>query len=482
MTGTVPGDSFDRDGLAPDDPLFPHEEFIPAGATLPLVGPAARTSANLHLPPLPPPPTDGRYHLDREIARGAMGVVYRGRDADFGRDVAVKVLRDEHLRKPDLCRRFVDEARITARLQHPGIVPIYAVGEFPGGRPYYAMRLVDGQTLGELLDARADTPADRSRFLKVFETVCAALAYAHAAGVIHRDLKPANVMVAPFGMVKVMDWGVAKVLAGGRFAGPPTADPPGDDRPPAAGGDGEQTQHGRVLGTPQYMSPEQAGGHIDRLDERTDVFGLGGILCTILTGTPPYAGADARAVYRKAVAAELAEPFARLDGCGADPELVALCKRCLAADPVARPRDAGVLAEELTEYLDYDLRRTERDLVRFFELSPDLFCIAGLDGFFYRVNPNFARVLGYTTEELLARPFVEFVHPDDRARTADVMKGLSAGVPCVRFRNRYRDLGGEYRWFEWAAKPIPEEGVVFAVARDVTDQVTLENQVRFYEG
>src|SRR5262249_44322736 len=249
--------------------------------------------------------------------------------------------------------------------------------------------------------------------------------------------------------------GVAKVLPGSPIADPPADDP--DPRPEPQPDDSDAgTRFGRILGTPAYMSPEQARGDIDKLDERTDVFGLGGILCTILTGQPPYAGTDGREVYRKARRCDLADAFARLAGCGAEAELVALCKRCLSA-PEERPRDAGQLARELTDYLESDLRRAARDLIRFFELSLDLFGIAGLDGYFRRVNSNFRRVLGYTTDELVSRPFAEFIHPDDRERTQAEMVKLSQGLPCVRFRNRYRDVRGDYRWFEWMAKSVPEE-------------------------
>jgi serine/threonine-protein kinase len=460
---------------ASDDLYFPNEYHVPNGATLPLAHAGGKAAAG------PPPPqpalpvTHGRYRLDAEIARGAMGAVYRGRDTTFGREVAVKLLLDTHLGKPELRRRFTEEARITALLQHPGVVPVYEVGEFPEGRPFYVMRLMNGQTLAALLTARGDVRDDRSRFLKVFEKVCETLAFAHSQGVIHRDLKPANVMVGEFGQVEVMDWGVAKAMAYSPLA------PETDSHEPPAATDraGGQTLFGRVLGTPAYMSPEQAAA-ADRLDERTDVFGLGCLLCVILTGEPPYSGANSRAVYQKAVRADLADAFARLSRSGANPELVALAKRCLAPDPADRPRDAGALARELTDYLGYDLRRAERDLVRFFELSPDLFCIAGLDGYFRRVNANFSRVLGYPAEELLSRPFVDFVHPDDQRATLAELADLASGWPCVQFRNRYRDARGEYRWFEWMAKPIPDEGIVFAVARDVTDRMRLENQIHYF--
>ncbi len=423
-------------------------------------------------PPCVHPSVIARYRVNREIARGGMGAILSGHDPNLGREVAIKVLLEPHQAKPPYRQRFVEEARITSLLQHPGIVAVYEVGELPDNRPFFAMQLVKGQTLDALLAARKNPSEDLPRFLQTFERICQAIAYAHSHGVIHRDLKPLNVMVAPFGVVKVMDWGVAKVLAEGDrdSATPPeveeTIDPTGD------------TRFGSVIGTPAYMAPEQAHGDVNLLDRRTDVFGLGGILCAILTGQPPYPGKRTRQVYACAARGDLDGTFARLDGSPASRELVALAKACLACDPDERPHDAGEVATAVMAYFECDLRRAERDLVRFFELSPDLFCIAGLDGYFRRVNPNFTRVLGYSPEELISRPFIEFVHPDDRAVTAAETEKLSRGLPVVQFRNRYRDVHGNYRWFEWAAKPIPTEGVIFAVARDITDWIELEARLR----
>src|SRR5689334_1648079 len=162
---------------------------------------------------MPPPAERGdRYLLFGEIARGGMGAVLKGRDPDLGRDLAVKVLLESHEDRPDMVRRFVEEAQIGGQLQHPGIVPVYELGVFADRRPYFTMKLVNGRTLAELLRERPDPGHDRPRFLGIFEQVCQTVAYAHARGVIHRDLKPSNVMVGAFGEVQVMDWGLAKVL------------------------------------------------------------------------------------------------------------------------------------------------------------------------------------------------------------------------------------------------------------------------------
>jgi tetratricopeptide (TPR) repeat protein len=294
-----------------------------------------------------------RYELLTEMARGGMGVVYRATDTALGREVAVKVLQDRFAPDSAAARRFADEARITAQLQHPAIPPVHDCGTLPDRRPFLAMKLIKGRTLEELLRERSAPAADRGRFLAVFEQVGQAVAYAHAHQVIHRDLKPANVMVGGFGEVQVMDWGVAKVLT--PAAAPAAAE--GDPGATAAGtlirgsdtdgAGGPYTQTGSILGTLAYMPPEQAAGEVGKVDQRSDVFGLGAMLAVILTGQPPYAGADADAVRVMAIRGDLAACRARLDGCGAEPELVALCKQCLAFEPAERPRDAGAVAEQV---------------------------------------------------------------------------------------------------------------------------------------
>ena len=295
----------------------------------------------------------GRYEMLNEIAHGGMGLIWCATDTALGREVAVKVLQDRFAPDSGTARRFADEARITAQLQHPAIPPVHDYGILPDDRPFLAMKLIKGRTLEELLCQRSDPAAERGRFVAVFEQVCQAVAYAHAHQVIHRDLKPSNVMVGSFGEVQVMDWGLAKVLT--EKAAPAASDTePGEtvgvtliSGSDPAGSDGSYTQAGSILGTLAYMPPEQAAGEVGKVDQRSDVFGLGAVLTVILTGTPPYTGADAEAIRVMAIRGDLAACLARLDGCGAEPELVALCKRCLAFAPADRPRDAGAVAEEV---------------------------------------------------------------------------------------------------------------------------------------
>jgi predicted Ser/Thr protein kinase len=299
-----------------------------------------------------PVPAAAGFDIGAEIARGGMGVVYRGRDTALDREVAIKVLRDDFSIDGSSAKRFVAEARITGQLQHFGIPPIHHVGTLGDGRPFLAMKLIKGETLA---DAKA--VGDK---LAVFEAVAQAVGYAHAHGVIHRDLKPANVMVGTYGEVQVMDWGLAKVLSDRPAA---VADPDttrGGTEIRSLRDDGDHTHAGNVLGTPAFMPPEQAIGANEQVDARSDVFGLGAILCVLLTGRPPYVGASSESTRQLAARAKLDDAFAALDGCGAEPDWVALCKKCLAPEPADRPADAGVVATEAAALRRATLERARR--------------------------------------------------------------------------------------------------------------------------
>lgn len=193
-----------------------------------------------------------RYKLLEQIAQGGMGVIWSAIDTQLDRKVALKVLPVWDESAADLLLR---EAGVLAKLEHPGIVPIHDAGTLPDGRVYYAMKLVQGRRLDE-----ARVGASRGDLLRLFQRVAEPVSFAHSCGVIHRDLKPENVMVGAFGEVLVMDWGVAKLSGAGGESG--------------------------VIGTPAYMAPEQAAGQNDRVNERADVYGLGGILRFLLDGHP----------------------------------------------------------------------------------------------------------------------------------------------------------------------------------------------------
>jgi serine/threonine-protein kinase len=231
---------------------------------------------------------------------------------------------------------------------------VYELGLDAGLRPYFTMRLVKGRSLAALLEERSDPTHDLGRFLAVFEQACQAVAYAHARGVIHRDLKPSNIMVGAFGEVQVVDWGLSKVLRQGDEGGAVGHEGTHRDEPQVTTirttGVDAGSQSGAIIGTPSYMSPEQARGQIEGLDEQADVFALGAILCEILTGQPPYLGSRAE-ILEDAAAGRLDEAFARLGSCGAEDDLIRLARRCLDPSRAVRPRHAGVVAHEVAAFL-----------------------------------------------------------------------------------------------------------------------------------
>jgi eukaryotic-like serine/threonine-protein kinase len=326
-------------------------------------GPVIRPSSS-EIPD--PAERSARLQLFGEIARGGMGAVLKGRDSDLGRDLAVKVLLELHRDKPEMVRRFIEEAQIAGQLQHPGIVPIYELGAFGDRRPYFAMKLVKGHTLAEILASRKSPTDGLSRFLSIFESICQTMAYAHARGVIHRDLKPSNVMVGSFGEVQVMDWGLAKVLPRGGAVDDASAGQTKDQgtviTTARSASDSDLSHAGSVMGTPSYMAPEQARGEVDQIDERADVFALGSIFCELLTGEPAFTGRSSGEIQRKASRGELKDARDRLDASVVDPELIALAKDCLAPEQEDRPRNAGEVAARINGYqtgVQERLRQTE---------------------------------------------------------------------------------------------------------------------------
>jgi tetratricopeptide (TPR) repeat protein len=264
------------------------------------------------------PVDPGHYELGAEVARGGMGRIRTAFDRRLGRDVAVKELLVDH---PEVVRRFEREARITAQLQHPSIVSVHEAGYWPDGTPFYAMRLVAGRSLHEMI-GECVTLADRLALLPSLLAVADAMAYAHARRVIHRDLKPSNVIVGEFGETVVIDWGLAKRV--------------GDSEPALAlalPAGAEQTVAGAVLGTPGYMAPEQAVGR--EVDERTDVFAIGTIIAHVLSGRAPLP--------------DQSPP--RLDTTeGMPPDLAAIVERATAADPARRYPSARELADDLRRF------------------------------------------------------------------------------------------------------------------------------------
>ena len=333
------------------------------------------------------PKSIGPFPVLKKLGKGGMGIVYLARDLTFDRRLAVKLV-GEHLKDDSQSyQRFKDEARIMAQLQHPGIPPVHSYGKGPDGRPYLAMKVVEGNTLSrELVNIIKENKLKDAwpRLLTIFGQVCQTMAFAHENNVIYRDLKPGNIMVGKLGEVQVMDWGLAKQLQGRPNAVPVAVPVAAASAPSKVGGhmptnrltnaDSWETAAGVVLGTPAYMAPEQALGEIDNVDKQTDVFGLGAILCHILTGHPPYLKSDDAFIQTRIEQGNLQATWDRLDKCGADPQLINLCKSCLEPDKSKRLKDAGEVANAVTEYqqeVETKLRQTEvqRERNRFWMLS-----------------------------------------------------------------------------------------------------------------
>jgi eukaryotic-like serine/threonine-protein kinase len=328
---------------------------IPTAASNP---PRVEADTDRTLDPQTEEADDARFRILRLHDRGGLGEVYVALDRELNREVALKRIRDEHADNTQGQARFVVEAEITGNLEHPGVVPIYSLGRDDSGRPYYAMRFIKGNNLKSAADRfhQADTspgrdPRERAlelrRLLARFLDVCDAIEYAHSRGVLHRDIKPANVMLGRFGETLVVDWGLAKSV-GRPDHGGGAADAEGTLAPESSSGL-QPTLAGSRLGTPAYMSPEQATGRLDRLGPASDVYSLGATLYYLLVGKAPFEGSDLPEILRRVEAGELVRP--RSINPQADPALESICLKAMAADPARRYPSARALAVDIEHWL-----------------------------------------------------------------------------------------------------------------------------------
>lgn len=297
-----------------------------------------------------------RFRILRPHARGGLGQVYVARDQELGRQVALKEIRSDKADSDSLRNRFVLEAEINGNLEHPGIVPVYGLGTYPDGRPFYAMRFIQGDSLQDAIarfhaetEQKAQSPARELRLRKLlgrFIDVCEAIAYAHSRGVLHRDLKPANIMLGKYGETLVVDWGLAKAMG-----------KPGETRGhesteatfiPSSGSHAP-TLAGSALGTPQYMSPEQAEGRLDELGPATDIYALGATLYNLLTGKPPIDSDEVGEVLRRVVRGDIPPP--RQHNRRIPRALEAVCLKALSLKPEHRYATARALADDLERWL-----------------------------------------------------------------------------------------------------------------------------------
>ncbi|HVX14503.1 MAG TPA: protein kinase [Pirellulales bacterium] len=294
-----------------------------------------------------------RYRPVRPHARGGLGEVLVAHDLELNREVALKQVQDRFADDEASRARFLLEAEITGGLEHPGIVPVYGLGAYPDGRPYYAMRFIRGLSLKDAAEEfyRADgpsrSPSQRAvefrKLLARLVSVCQAIEYAHSRGVIHRDIKPSNVMLGKFGETLVVDWGLAKLVG--------QVEHPLDERPlaPESLAASMPTMMGTALGTPQYMSPEQAVGRLDLIDQTSDVYSLGATLYFVLTGVPPFQDSDLASILQRVERGLF--PLPRSVNKSLSPGLQAICLKAMAREQKDRYRSAAALADDLEHWL-----------------------------------------------------------------------------------------------------------------------------------
>lgn len=307
----------------------------------------------------------GRYTAIEFHAAGGLGLVFRAKDSELNRDVALKCMRSATNAESPSGRRFLQEAEITSLLEHPGIAPVHGRGKTDDGRPFYTMRFIDGETLQDAT-RRYHAPSAASarernvelrRLLRAFVGVCETVAYAHSRDVIHRDLKPSNVMVGPFGEVLVMDWGLAKstrdrVSAARSVATEPyDSVPPSDRDTPTNNLDSsiDLTIYGRAKGSPSFMSPEQARGEWDKVGPASDIYSLGSTLYYVLTGKTPYDGRSSAEVVAKVREGVFPQP--RSLNSQIDAALDAICRKAMSSLPVDRYASAKALADDVERWL-----------------------------------------------------------------------------------------------------------------------------------
>ncbi|MHC4598506.1 MAG: protein kinase domain-containing protein, partial [Planctomycetota bacterium] len=301
------------------------------------------------LPDIAGPGSIDRYEDLGEFDKGGMGAIHEVLDLDLNRPVAKKILREGQAGR---AARFVEEAKVTGQLEHPNIVPVHELGFDEEKQVYFTMKLVKGEALDQILDdlkagrSRAVHAFPLARLLEIFLKVCEATAYAHSRGVIHRDLKPENVMVGEFGEVLVMDWGLAKVR--GR------SEEPADGSVSSIRGDPgfRGTVVGGIVGTPAYMAPEQAMARHDDVDERSDIWALGGLLYSVLCREAPYDGATYTVIIAKAAERDLEPPRKRAPQVPIPPELEAICMKAMAPEKKDRYRSVQALMDDLRAFQD----------------------------------------------------------------------------------------------------------------------------------
>jgi len=369
--------------MKPKDEADKTQKDSPIKVTGIIIGNATKSDT----PFIQPLSSEEKYVIEKELGKGGMGIVFSALDKNIQRNVAMKIIALDQPSDVDNIVRFIEEVQITGQLEHPNIVPTYELGTTKDGKIYYTMKMVKGNTLetiidelrrdrvselketaggtakgeaiSELKEGKAGKQYSLTHLLQIFIQICNGIAFAHNKGVIHRDLKPENIMIGEFGEVLIMDWGLAKVI------GQPErkiSDTVKGGQPERKASDtvkgiresafATKTMDGAVIGTPSYMSPEQAAGDIAEIDERSDVYGLGAILYQIVTYEPPYVGTDAYRVIKDSIQKPVIPPRKRSPENRVPKEVEAICLKAMAKDKNERYSSANELASDIQNYLE----------------------------------------------------------------------------------------------------------------------------------
>lgn len=422
---------------------------------------------------------------------GGIGHVWLAHDTVIDREVALKELRSD--RSDAVNReRFRREAKLTGRLEHPGIIPVYDFAENQdGSHCYYTMRFLRGRTLSEVIEAyhsqrksniTASHTAEFLQLLNYFVSICNTMAYAHSRRILHRDLKGENVIIGSFGEVVILDWGLAKEIGEPEHSLPDTCSTTithnaalDSDAEPLAS---LLTMQGERLGTPAYMAPEQAAGRIDQVDERTDVYGLAAILYEILTGGPPIEGKGIVEVLHRVM--EVAPRAPRACNPDVPLQLEEICLRGLAKERDQRYQSAAEFANAVQSWIAdrADRKRSEQERERFFALSPDLLAVVDVAGHLQQWNPAWERMTARSRDQLLQTRLLDYLSTADAEATQRMLAHVVETGQSATLENRLHCADGSARWVNWSASRISDEQLVYVVGRDVTER--REQEQRFH--
>lgn len=416
---------------------------------------------------------------------GGIGQVWLAYDKVLDREIALKELKADKSNAPMSRERFFREAQVTAQLTHPGTVPVYDFVD-DGQQSYYTMKFVQGRTFTEQIEkyhqwcndnGQTGVTSGMIELLNQFASVCNTVAYAHSRQILHRDLKPENVVVGDFGEVIVLDWGLAKRTGEQDFEmveEDPHYAATLDTIEQLGSSDFAQTMQGEKLGTPAYMSPEQARGELQLFDERTDVYGLAAILYEVLVGVPPFAGDSIVALLENVMHDKPIAPRDRIEGIPR--ELEEICLRGLSKKRDERQPSAAAIGRSVQDWIAEraERKRMEQERERFFNLSLDLLAIVNASGKLTLTNPAWESVLGWNSKELQGMPVWELIAADDHPRAMKNHERILAGEALTSIEYRCARKNGAHCWILWNANLIPGESSIYLVGRDITERKQAE--------